>query len=108
MEYLWKKKKETAFLSVGATGNNLEVKITDQTGTEYTVESPIPNKIAILRRSFMSELCLRQPADLYEFFQEFLDVSNLQKSENNLSLAVKNLREQANDLLNKKYFNHSN
>lgn len=100
LEYLWKKKKETAFLSVGATGNNLEVKITDQTGTEYTVESPIPNKIAILRRSFMSELCLRQPADLYEFFQEFLDVSNLQKSENNLNLAVKNLREQANDLLN--------
>lgn len=100
LEYLWKKRKESAFLSVGATGTNPEVKITDQTGTEYTVESPIPNNIAILRRSFMSELCLRQPADLYEFFQEFLDVSNLQKSENNLSLAVKNLREQANDLLN--------
>ena len=100
LEYLWKKKKESAFLSVGATGNNPEVKITDQTGTEYTVESPFPNKIAILRRSFMSGLCLRQPANLYEFFQEFLDVSNLQKSENNLSLAVKNLHEQATNLLN--------
>lgn len=98
LEYLWKKKKESAFLSVGATGNNPEVKITDQTGTEYTVESPFPNKIAILRRSFMSELCLRQPAGLYEFFQEFLDVSNLQKSENNLGTAIKDLNEQTTNL----------
>ena len=98
LEYLTTKKKESSFLSVNAAGNTPEVKITDHDGTEYTVDSQVPNKVAILRRSFMSELCFRQPANLYEFFQEFLDVSNLQKSENNLGTAIKDLNEQTTNL----------
>lgn len=100
LEYLTTKKKESSFLSVNAAGNTPEVKITDHDGTEYTVDSQIPNKIAILRRSFMSELCFRQPANLYEFFQEFLDVSNLQKAESNLGAVIKDLNEQTTNLSN--------
>ena len=70
LEFLFDQKRNPAFLSVNSTSATPEVKITDEDGHEYTTGSTIPEKVAILRRSFMSDLCNKKPADFYEFFQE--------------------------------------
>lgn len=99
LEFLFDQKKNSAFLSVGSTVNVPEVKITDEAGHEYTIGSTIPEKVAILRRFFMSELCNRKPADFYAFFQEFLDLSQFQTSEQNLQKLTKTLNKNSKDFL---------
>lgn len=99
LEFLFDQKRNPAFLSVNSTSATPEVKITDEAGDEYTTGSTIPEKVAILRRSFMSDLCNKKPADFYEFFQEFLDLSQFQTSEQNLQKLTKTLNRKCTDLL---------
>lgn len=99
LEFLFDQKRNPAFLSVNSTSTTPEVKIADEAGHEYIPGSIIPEKVAILRRSFMSELCNKKPADFYEFFQEFLDLSQFQTSEQNLQKLTKTLNKKCKDLL---------
>ena len=98
LEFLFDQKRNSAFLSVNSTSATPEVKITDEAGYEYTTGSTIPEKVAILRRSFMSELCTQSASDFYAFFQEFLDLSQFQKSEQNLQKLTKTLNKKCKDL----------
>lgn len=99
LEFLFDQKRNPAFLSVNSTSTTPEVKIADEAGHEYIPGSIIPEKVAILRRSLMSELCNKKPADFYEFFQEFLDLSQFQTSEQNLQKLTKTLNKKCKDLL---------
>ena len=98
LEFLFDNKRNPAFLSVGGTPTAPEVKISDETGQEYVPGSVIPEKVAILRRNSMSELCNKKPADFYAFFQEFLDLSQFQTSEQNLQKLTKTLDKKRKDL----------
>ena len=98
LDFLFDQKRNSAFLSVNSTSATPEVKITDEAGHEYTTGSTIPEKVAILRRSSMSELCTKSASDFYEFFQEFLDLSQFQTSEQNLQKLTKTLNKNCKDL----------